>query len=110
MNAIPGNPGPDPTLRPPKMERVERFVARLSSLGVTTLVRRPRGRDVGGACGQLAGALEELGLSADDQRQAALRCSAATLSAARARPLAASAASYAAFFAPQVPPPAMHCA
>ena len=57
VNVIPGNPGPDPTLRPPKMERVERFVARLSSLGVTTLVRRPRGRDVGGACGQLAGAL-----------------------------------------------------
>jgi 23S rRNA (adenine2503-C2)-methyltransferase len=57
VNVIPCNPGPDPALLPPSVERLERFVARLSSLGVTTLVRRPRGRDVGGACGQLAGAL-----------------------------------------------------
>ncbi len=57
VNVIPCNPGPDPALRPPTPERVDAFVARLSSFGVTTLVRRPRGRDVGGACGQLAGAL-----------------------------------------------------
>jgi 23S rRNA (adenine2503-C2)-methyltransferase len=57
VNVIPCNPGPDPALRPPTPARLEAFVARLSSLGVTTLVRRPRGRDVGGACGQLAGAL-----------------------------------------------------
>jgi 23S rRNA (adenine2503-C2)-methyltransferase len=56
VNVIPCNPGPDPALRPPAPERLSAFVARLSSLGVTTLVRRPRGRDVGGACGQLAGA------------------------------------------------------
>jgi 23S rRNA (adenine2503-C2)-methyltransferase len=60
VNVIPSNPGPDPALRPPSPERLEAFVARLSSLGVTTLVRRPRGRDVGGACGQLAGALRQL--------------------------------------------------
>jgi 23S rRNA (adenine2503-C2)-methyltransferase len=53
VNVIPCNPGPDPSLRPPTVERLEAFVARLSSLGITTLVRRPRGRDVGGACGQL---------------------------------------------------------
>jgi 23S rRNA (adenine2503-C2)-methyltransferase len=57
VNIIPCNPGPDPALRPPAPERLDAFVARLSSRGVTTLVRRPRGRDVGGACGQLAGAL-----------------------------------------------------
>lgn len=57
VNVIPANPGPDPTLRPPPPDRLEAFVARLSAHGVTTLVRRPRGRDVGGACGQLAGAL-----------------------------------------------------
>jgi 23S rRNA (adenine2503-C2)-methyltransferase len=57
VNVIPGNPGPDPALRPPSPERLDAFVARLSAHGVTTLVRRPRGRDVGGACGQLAGAL-----------------------------------------------------
>jgi 23S rRNA (adenine2503-C2)-methyltransferase len=55
VNVIPCNPGPDAALRPPAAERVTAFVARLSSHGVTTLVRRPRGRDVGGACGQLAG-------------------------------------------------------
>ncbi|XXX79580.1 23S rRNA (adenine(2503)-C(2))-methyltransferase RlmN [Sorangium sp. So ce134] len=55
VNVIPCNPGPDPALRPPSAERLDAFVARLSGLGVTTLVRRPRGRDVGGACGQLAG-------------------------------------------------------
>lgn len=59
VNVIPCNPGPDPALRTPSPDRLEAFVARLSSLGVTTLVRRPRGRDVGGACGQLAGALRE---------------------------------------------------
>lgn len=57
VNVIPCNPGPDPALRPPRAERLDAFVKRLSGLGVTTLVRRPRGLDVGGACGQLAGAL-----------------------------------------------------
>lgn len=56
VNVIPCNPGPDPKLRPPSPERLDAFVARLSEHRVTTLVRRPRGRDVGGACGQLAGA------------------------------------------------------
>ncbi|MBM4359125.1 MAG: 23S rRNA (adenine(2503)-C(2))-methyltransferase RlmN [Deltaproteobacteria bacterium] len=56
VNVIPANPGPDPALVAPSHERFDAFVARLSSHGVTTLVRRPRGRDVGGACGQLAGA------------------------------------------------------
>ncbi len=55
VNVIPCNPGPDPALKPPSQERLDAFVARLSGHGVTTLVRRPRGRDVGGACGQLAG-------------------------------------------------------
>lgn len=56
VNVIPCNPGPDPALRPPEQAKLDAFVARLSGHGVTTLVRRPRGRDVGGACGQLAGA------------------------------------------------------
>jgi 23S rRNA (adenine2503-C2)-methyltransferase len=55
VNVIPYNPGPDARLSPPSADRVGAFVARLSAHGVTTLVRRPRGRDVGGACGQLAG-------------------------------------------------------
>ena len=44
-----------PEADPPE-ETVTAFLQRLASRGVTTLVRRPRGRDVGGACGQLAGA------------------------------------------------------
>lgn len=56
VNVIPANPGPDPRLVTPCPERVDAFVRRLSQHGVTTLVRRARGRDVGGACGQLAGA------------------------------------------------------
>jgi 23S rRNA (adenine2503-C2)-methyltransferase len=55
VNVIPANPGPDPSLRAPSDEAVDAFVGRLRASGVTTLVRRPRGRDVGGACGQLAG-------------------------------------------------------
>jgi 23S rRNA (adenine2503-C2)-methyltransferase len=66
VNVIPCNPGPDPRLRPPSPERLEAFVARLSSHEVTTLVRRPRGRDVGGACGQLAGARRLTVLGAPD--------------------------------------------
>ncbi|MBM4376519.1 MAG: 23S rRNA (adenine(2503)-C(2))-methyltransferase RlmN [Deltaproteobacteria bacterium] len=55
VNLIPANPGPDPQLVSSTPERLDAFIARLVSRGVTTLVRRPRGRDVGGACGQLAG-------------------------------------------------------
>jgi 23S rRNA (adenine2503-C2)-methyltransferase len=56
VNVIPANPGPDPALVAPVPERIDAFVGRLKSHGITTLVRAPRGRDVGGACGQLAGA------------------------------------------------------
>jgi 23S rRNA (adenine2503-C2)-methyltransferase len=59
VNVIAGNPGPDPTLRSPPGERVEAFAERLRSRGVTTIIRRARGRDVGAACGQLAGAYRD---------------------------------------------------
>jgi 23S rRNA (adenine2503-C2)-methyltransferase len=54
VNVIPANPGPDPGLRAPPAEVVERFRRRLAALGVPALTRHPKGRDVGGACGQLA--------------------------------------------------------
>jgi 23S rRNA (adenine2503-C2)-methyltransferase len=54
VNVIPMNPGPDPALSTPSKSSLDEFVAILVELGVTTLIRRPRGRDVGGACGQLA--------------------------------------------------------
>lgn len=60
VNVIPVNPGPDPAIQPPSSEVLDAFVARLVEHRVTTLVRKPRGRDVGGACGQLAGARREL--------------------------------------------------
>jgi 23S rRNA (adenine2503-C2)-methyltransferase len=56
VNVIPVNPGPNPAHRAPSTEVLDAFVGRLASRGVTTLVRRARGQDVGGACGQLAGA------------------------------------------------------
>jgi 23S rRNA (adenine2503-C2)-methyltransferase len=55
VNVIPVNPGPNATQRAPRHEVLTAFVERLASRGVTALVRRARGQDVGGACGQLAG-------------------------------------------------------
>ncbi|MCO4762043.1 MAG: 23S rRNA (adenine(2503)-C(2))-methyltransferase RlmN [Myxococcales bacterium] len=55
LNLIPANPGPDPALRQPTAERVWAFQKYLLDQGVRALVRHPHGRDVGGACGQLAG-------------------------------------------------------
>ncbi len=54
-NLIPANPGPDPALRQPDQEQVLAFQKRLLEQGVRAMVRYPHGRDVGGACGQLAG-------------------------------------------------------
>ncbi|MCB9897522.1 MAG: 23S rRNA (adenine(2503)-C(2))-methyltransferase RlmN [Planctomycetes bacterium] len=53
VNLIPWNPVDGVELRAPRPERVEAFAERLRKAGVTTTVRRPRGRDVGVACGQL---------------------------------------------------------
>lgn len=66
INVIPANPGPEPSLVAPAADRVDAFVARLVARGITALVRRPRGRDVCGACGQLAGSrrLAVMGLPA----------------------------------------------
>ncbi|HAN30872.1 MAG TPA: RNA methyltransferase [Myxococcales bacterium] len=59
LNLIPANPGPDPKLRQPEPERVWAFQKLLLDRGVRVMVRHPHGRDVGGACGQLAGAARE---------------------------------------------------
>lgn len=56
LNLIPANPGPDARLRSPTLESVRGFQRTLLNRGVRTMVRYPHGRDVGGACGQLAGA------------------------------------------------------
>jgi 23S rRNA (adenine2503-C2)-methyltransferase len=54
VNLIPHNPADPLPYRPSPPERVEAFKAALDAKGVQAYVRRPRGRDIYAACGQLA--------------------------------------------------------
>ena len=54
INLIPHNPAEPLEYHPPDTEQVERFKQILESKGVSAYVRRPRGRDIYAACGQLA--------------------------------------------------------
>src|SRR5215217_2687644 len=54
VNLIPHNPADLLPYQPSSDERVERFKNILESKGIHTYVRRPRGRDIFAACGQLA--------------------------------------------------------
>ena len=54
VNLIPHNPAEPLPYQPSSMERVEAFKNILESKGVHTFIRRPRGRDILAACGQLA--------------------------------------------------------
>jgi 23S rRNA (adenine2503-C2)-methyltransferase len=54
VNLIPHNPAEPLPYRPSPVERIESFKAILESKGIHTYVRRPRGRDIYAACGQLA--------------------------------------------------------
>jgi len=54
VNLIPHNPAEPLPYRPSSDAAVERFKNILESKGVHTYVRRPRGRDIFAACGQLA--------------------------------------------------------
>jgi 23S rRNA (adenine2503-C2)-methyltransferase len=54
VNLIPHNPADPLPYRPSPPERVEAFKAVLEAKGVQAYVRRPRGRDIYAACGQLA--------------------------------------------------------
>lgn len=53
VNLIPFNPYPESAYRRPSDERVLAFQARLRKAGLSVFVRKSRGRDVLGACGQL---------------------------------------------------------
>jgi 23S rRNA (adenine2503-C2)-methyltransferase len=55
VNLIPHNAFHRSPLRPPADDDVRRFQQALSSGGVKSIVRWPRGRDIAAACGQLAG-------------------------------------------------------
>lgn len=54
VNLIPHNAAEPLPYRPSPPERVARFREILSSKGIDSFVRRPRGRDIFAACGQLA--------------------------------------------------------
>ena len=54
VNLIPHNPAEGLPYRPSPEERVTAFKSILESKGVHAFVRRPRGRDIYAACGQLA--------------------------------------------------------
>jgi 23S rRNA (adenine2503-C2)-methyltransferase len=54
INLIAHNSAEPLEYRPPDIEQVERFKKVLESKGVSAYVRRPRGRDIYAACGQLA--------------------------------------------------------
>ncbi|HRT95290.1 MAG TPA: 23S rRNA (adenine(2503)-C(2))-methyltransferase RlmN, partial [Planctomycetota bacterium] len=53
VNLLPLNPAAGRGLEEPPPTRVERFVAELQRRGVRVQVRRRRGADIEGACGQL---------------------------------------------------------
>lgn len=54
INLIPHNAAAQLDYHPPHAEQVDQFKAALESRGVSAYVRRPRGRDIYAACGQLA--------------------------------------------------------
>src|SRR5437660_375113 len=60
INLIPHNPAEPLPYHPSSRERVEAFRAILESKGVHTFVRKPRGRDIHAACGQLAARQERI--------------------------------------------------
>ncbi len=53
VNLIAWNPGPEISFATPPPERVHAFQQILTDAGIPTFVRRPRGRDIYAACGQL---------------------------------------------------------
>jgi 23S rRNA (adenine2503-C2)-methyltransferase len=55
VNCIPVNPSTTSHLKIPNEQTVERFAEELQRRGITATVRRSKGRDISGACGQLAG-------------------------------------------------------
>ncbi len=54
VNVIPHNPFPGSPFRAPEREETLRFHGQIKDHGLTGIIRWPRGREVAGACGQLA--------------------------------------------------------
>jgi len=64
VNLIALNPGPGIDFRTPAEERVNAFQRVVTGAGVPTYIRRPRGRDIYAACGQLKRTMELISLPA----------------------------------------------
>jgi 23S rRNA (adenine2503-C2)-methyltransferase len=60
VNLIALNPGPGIEFRTPAVERVARFQSILIAADIGAFIRRPRGRDIYAACGQLKRTLETI--------------------------------------------------
>jgi 23S rRNA (adenine2503-C2)-methyltransferase len=65
VNLIPHNPADPLPYQPSPATRVEMFKSILEAKGVHAFVRRPRGRDIFAACGQLAAVTQSIGLRAE---------------------------------------------
>jgi 23S rRNA (adenine2503-C2)-methyltransferase len=63
VNLIALNPGPGIPFSTPEEDRVLAFQNTLIRAGIPTFIRRPRGRDVYAACGQLKRTVELVGIS-----------------------------------------------
>ena len=63
VNLIVWNPGPGIPYHQPADEDVQRFQQRLIERGIPAFLRRPRGRDIYAACGQLKKTTEATGIS-----------------------------------------------
>jgi 23S rRNA (adenine2503-C2)-methyltransferase len=59
LNLIPFNPFPGTEFRTAPRERIAGFQKRLMNAGIVTTVRKTRGDDIGAACGQLAGRVQD---------------------------------------------------
>ena len=64
VNLIALNPGPGIGFQIPAQERVQQFKQILVDAGIPAFVRRPRGRDIYAACGQLKRTVELVSLQA----------------------------------------------
>jgi 23S rRNA (adenine2503-C2)-methyltransferase len=63
VNLIALNPGPGIEFTTPREDRVEEFQSTIRRAGIPAFLRRPRGRDIYAACGQLKRTVEIATLS-----------------------------------------------
>ncbi len=66
VNLIALNPGPGISFQTPSSARVAQFQEILVAAGIPAFIRRPRGRDIYAACGQLKRTVETVSSVADE--------------------------------------------